>query len=58
MSSYLEQYITDDGIIIPMGRSINPKFRSTPLSYNEFIVYNTDQIHMKYLLRVDFQFKN
>jgi len=29
---------------------------STTLLYNEFIVYDTQQIQMKYLFRIDFEF--
>jgi poly [ADP-ribose] polymerase len=40
-----------------MGHSVSSNVRQTSLLYNEYIVYNTDQINMKYLLRVDFQYK-
>lgn len=40
-----------------MGHGIPSDARQTSLLYNEYIVYNTDQINMKYLLRVDFQYK-
>ncbi|CAF0764637.1 unnamed protein product [Rotaria sordida] len=52
-----EYYHTNDGVVIPMGHGISSDIRQTSLLYNEYIVYDTDQISMKYLLRVDFQYK-
>lgn len=40
-----------------MGHGVPSSGKQTSLLYNEYIVYNTDQINMKYLLRVDFQYK-
>lgn len=40
-----------------MGHGVSANAKNTSLLYNEYIVYNTDQIKMKYLLRVDFQYK-
>lgn len=52
-----EYYYTNDGVCIPMGHGVSANAKNTSLLYNEYIVYNTDQIKMKYLLRVDFQYK-
>ncbi|CAF4569950.1 unnamed protein product [Rotaria sp. Silwood2] len=52
-----EYYYTNDGVFIPMGHGIQSNVRQTSLLYNEYIVYNTDQINIKYLLRVNFQYK-
>ncbi|CAF0974380.1 unnamed protein product [Adineta steineri] len=52
-----DYHYTNDGILIPMGNGVASNARNTSLLYNEYIVYNTDQINMKYLLRVDFQYK-
>ncbi|CAF1511392.1 unnamed protein product [Adineta ricciae] len=52
-----EHHYTNDGLLIPMGHGVPSNARQTSLLYNEYIVYNTDQINMKYLLRVDFQYK-
>lgn len=51
---------TPDGAMVPWGRSKdtgvkNPK--GYTLNYNEFIVYDTRQIKMKYLVEVQFDFK-
>uniref|UniRef100_I1QKK2 Poly [ADP-ribose] polymerase n=1 Tax=Oryza glaberrima TaxID=4538 RepID=I1QKK2_ORYGL len=47
-----ESKITDDGMVIPLGK---PEKGS--LMYNEYIVYNVDQIRMRYILNVNFNFK-
>ncbi|CAF1225824.1 unnamed protein product [Rotaria sp. Silwood1] len=52
-----EYYHTNDGVLIPMGHGVSSNVRQTSLMYNEYIVYDTDQINMKYLLRLDFQYK-
>jgi hypothetical protein len=40
-----------------MGHGVPSNSKHTSLLYNEYIVYNTDQVNIKYLLRVDFQYK-
>ncbi|XP_060599923.1 poly [ADP-ribose] polymerase 2-like isoform X2 [Ruditapes philippinarum] len=50
---------TPDGAVVPWGKAkdtgvTNPK--GYTLNYNEFIVYDTRQIKMKYLLKIDFKF--
>ncbi|KAL4235039.1 Poly [ADP-ribose] polymerase 2 [Mactra antiquata] len=51
---------TDDGAVVPWGKGkdtgvTNPS--GYTLNYNEFIVYDTRQIKMKYLLKIQFNFK-
>lgn len=49
--------LLEDGVVVPLGK---PKEQVGPkgdLPYNEFIVYNVDQIRMRYLVQVDFSFK-
>ncbi|GFR70110.1 poly [ADP-ribose] polymerase [Elysia marginata] len=51
---------TPDGVTIPVGKSKNTGVNNPSgftLNYNEFIVYDTCQIRMKYLLKVKFHFK-
>jgi poly [ADP-ribose] polymerase len=46
-----------DGVVVPLG---TPKMQSATrasLLYNEFIVYNVEQIRMRYVLQVKFNFK-
>lgn len=49
-----------DGMVVPVGKGVNTGVNNPKgytLNYNEFIVYNTAQIRMKYLLKVQFNFK-
>ncbi|XP_076469842.1 poly [ADP-ribose] polymerase 2-like [Babylonia areolata] len=49
-----------DGLVVPVGKGTNTGVKNPKgytLNYNEFIVYNTAQIRMKYLLKVQFNFK-
>ena len=48
------------GTVVPLGKPVNTKVKNPTgytLNYNEYIVYNTQQIKMKYLLQVKFNFK-
>lgn len=47
---------TPDGVLVPLGTPANTGVSPTSLLYNEFIVYNTGQINLKYLLRVKFHY--
>ncbi|XP_043109054.1 poly [ADP-ribose] polymerase 2 [Puntigrus tetrazona] len=54
-------YVALDGVTIPMGPSVKTGVGQKggySLLYNEYIVYNPDQIQMKYLLRVQFNFSS
>jgi hypothetical protein len=42
--------ILDDGLIIPMGKMINSQRSGLSLQYDEYIVYNVDQIKIRYAL--------
>lgn len=46
-----------DGSIIPMGKPITDKSIPTSLLYNEYIVYETAQVNLQYLLKVKFVYK-
>jgi hypothetical protein len=50
----------DNDVIVPMGPSestnvINPN--GYTLNYNEYIVYDTKQVRMRYLVKIKFLFK-
>ncbi|XP_072954736.1 poly [ADP-ribose] polymerase 2-A [Typha angustifolia] len=47
----------EDGVVVPLGESKEQKDRKGCLLYNEYIVYNVDQIKMRYVIHVDFNFK-
>jgi len=53
------KFITSDGntVAIPLGKIIPTEVTDTELLYNEFIVYNTTQIRMKYLLKLQWHYK-
>ena len=51
-----EFYNLEDGTVVPSGLGIESK-TSTSLQYNEFIVYNTNQIRMRYLIKLKFNYK-
>lgn len=52
-------HILPDGVKVPMGKLIqNKKLKSSSLLYNEYIVYNVDQIKMRYLVNVKFCFNS
>ena len=44
----------DKDIIVPSGKIIQNKDKKAHRSHNEFIVYNTDQIRIRYLVKVKF----
>lgn len=45
-------YLHMEGYIIPLGRPKKCKTHQSALLYNEYIVYNTKQIQLKYLVKV------
>ncbi|XP_040591715.1 poly [ADP-ribose] polymerase 2 isoform X1 [Mesocricetus auratus] len=52
-------FITLNGSTVPLGPAndtgiVNPE--GYTLNYNEFIVYNPNQVHMRYLLKIQFNF--
>ncbi|KAM0878797.1 hypothetical protein ACQ4PT_034651 [Festuca glaucescens] len=52
-----ESKITDDGVVVPLGKPKEEPSKRGSLLYNEYIVYNIDQIRMRYVLHVSFNFK-
>lgn len=48
---------TDDGVLVPLGKPIHESSKRGCLRYNEYIVYNVDQIKIRYALHVTFNFK-
>eukprot|EP00794_Sanderia_malayensis_P012686 gene12686-13988_t len=50
-------HVLPDGTIMPLGKGIRTKDKSSDLLYNEYIVYDVAQVHMKYLLKVNFKYK-
>ncbi|CAO2162429.1 unnamed protein product [Urochloa humidicola] len=48
---------TEDGVVVPLGKPKQEPSKRGSLLYNEYIVYNVDQIRMRYVLHVSFNFK-
>ena len=56
----LLSFFRPDGTVVPLGKSKNTNVKNSggyTLNYNEFIVYDTKQIKMKYLVKTKFNFK-
>ncbi|KAI3414358.1 Poly [ADP-ribose] polymerase (PARP) [Psidium guajava] len=49
-----EAQALEDGIVVPLGRPKEQSDRQGDLLYNEYIVYNVDQIRMRYVVEVNF----
>ena len=50
--------MSDSGTVVPMGKPIDNDEQSKKCSllYNEYIVYDTAQVNLKYLLKVKFNY--
>lgn len=48
--------LTPDGVEIPLGPAAKGKQGASSLLYNEYIVYDTAQVSMKYLMKVKFDY--
>ncbi|KAJ0742482.1 putative NAD(+) ADP-ribosyltransferase [Helianthus annuus] len=46
-----------DDVIVPCGKPVPSNVKATELMYNEYIVYNTDQVKLQFLLKVRFHHK-
>lgn len=49
--------VLEDGVIVPSGKPVQKSDSKGSLLYNEYIVYNVDQIRMRYVIQVSFNFK-
>lgn len=58
MPSKRDMHITDDGVMVPFGKSAKSGVEKSSLLYNEYIVYDTAQIKQKYLVHVTFDFNH
>ena len=48
--------IIGNDVGVPMGKGAESGVQGSSLLYNEFIVYDVEQIRMKYLLQVKFDY--
>ncbi|GJN38426.1 hypothetical protein PR202_gb27463 [Eleusine coracana subsp. coracana] len=46
-----------DDVVVPCGKPVPSSVRASELLYNEYIVYNTSQVKMQFLLKVRFHHK-
>ncbi|XP_010069904.2 poly [ADP-ribose] polymerase 2 [Eucalyptus grandis] len=49
-----EAQALEEGVVVPLGRPKEQSERKGALLYNEYIVYNVDQIRMRYVVQVNF----
>ncbi|RID70829.1 hypothetical protein BRARA_C02811 [Brassica rapa] len=47
----------EDGVVVPLGKPVDHSSSKGALLYNEYIVYNTEQIKMRYVIQVKFNYK-
>lgn len=56
-----EWHVLPDGVKVPAGKGIDNKAidkKKATLLYNEYIVYDTSQVNIKYLLKCKFNAKS
>lgn len=46
-----------DDVVVPCGKPVPASIKTSELMYNEYIVYNTSQVKMQFLLKVRFHHK-
>ena len=46
-----------DGVVVPIGNGVEDKDLDSTLLYNEYIIYDTSQCNMKYLVKLKFNYK-
>ncbi|GJR32265.1 poly [ADP-ribose] polymerase 1 [Tanacetum coccineum] len=47
-----------DDVVVPCGKPVSSNVKATELMYNEYIVYNPDQVKLQFLLKVRFRYKS
>ncbi|KAL7113065.1 hypothetical protein ACP275_04G040200 [Erythranthe tilingii] len=51
------EYVEWRDVVVPCGKPVASKVKASELMYNEYIVYNTAQVKMQFLLKVRFHHK-
>ncbi|GMH02358.1 hypothetical protein Nepgr_004197 [Nepenthes gracilis] len=46
-----------DEVVVPCGKPVDARVKTSELMYNEYIVYDTAQVKMQFLLKVRFHYK-
>ncbi|KAJ3292161.1 Poly [ADP-ribose] polymerase 2 [Borealophlyctis nickersoniae] len=52
-----EDVVLDDGVVVPCGTGVPTPGTRTSLLYNEYIVYDLEQIKIRYLIKMNFKYK-
>ncbi|XP_070674639.1 poly [ADP-ribose] polymerase 2-like [Malus domestica] len=55
---FSEAQLLDDVVVVPLGKPKENTSHQGPLTYNEYVVYSVEQIRMRYVVQVNFNFKN
>lgn len=55
--NFAEAKILEDGVVVPLGKPKEQQGTRGGLLYNEYIVYNVEQIRMRYIIQVNFSFR-
>jgi len=53
-----EAQTLEDGVVVPLGKPVERSCSKGMLLYNEYIVYNVEQIKMRYVIQVKFNYKH
>lgn len=56
-ASFTDHVVMSDGVLVPLGQLTTSADARTSLLYNEFVVYQTEQIKLRYLITVEFIYK-
>ncbi|XP_009618006.1 poly [ADP-ribose] polymerase 2 [Nicotiana tabacum] len=49
-------HLLEDGVVVPLGKPKKQPDHKGHLLYNEYIVYNVEQIRMRYIIQVEFNY--
>lgn len=49
-----EIHVMPNGVKVPLGKGVEKGVKTQSLLYNEYVVYDMDQVNIKYLLKVKF----
>lgn len=53
-----EVHVMPNGVKVPFGKGVDTGLKKSSLLYNEYIVYDSNQVNIKYLLKCKFNTKS
>ncbi|XP_009793726.1 poly [ADP-ribose] polymerase 2 [Nicotiana tabacum] len=53
---FSKAHLLEDGVVVPLGKPKEQPDHKGHLLYNEYIVYNAEQIRMRYIIQVEFNY--